>query len=465
MKESICVVPFWSQAGAMNWDSNYAYLRKVLPVMADLNPETVWTMLWPQQLSGQSWKWQDDGLFDHPRIFRYPWSYPTGMRQGVMAFDPQRFKMLEKDVAPTMYWLHQVEMGIYLYGGYAQTFGKFRPRLIAQHHYIIHPSLPYPMDAMLNRQWMQIGGSIASNKVVCNSHHTKTMMMEAFGELINKEQMDAIEAKTEVLPFGLTDKIPDTREHDKPVIIYNHRSENYKRPRLTAKCFDVLRNEGLDFEVWATQYQDQKLSHIMPDKIVGHPEYARYLENIAVPAINTINSTHETFCIAILDSMSVGHVIVAPKGVTFVELAPEGYPYLFKNEAEQIEMMREILSNWPQAYLEWSQPLKDRAVKVFGLKKYCEQYTDLLASQSTQLIEQAPKAHTLKALNNVVQGLSRPTPVYDVAKAIRKTANLQHQSMPDARVVAEMAKRGVELEMRQDGNGTKLLLTPTLGVN
>ena len=350
-------------------------------------------------------------------------------------------------------------MGVYLKGGYAQSFTPYQS-LVAQHHYIIHPSLPYPIDTMFNRRWMQMGGSLASQKVVCNSQHTKTMMVEAFGEYLSNYQMEELDKKTEVLKFGLVENPPKPKKYNKPVILYNHRFENYKQPKVTAKVINELKKEKLDFEVWVSQYADQKLNLLPVDKIVGHPDYNIYMENIAYPAINTINSTHETFCISILDSMSVGHIIVAPKGVTFVELLPEDYPYLFKNEKEQFNMIKEIINNFTEIYEKWSIKLIERAKKEFGLIPYCKKYNKLLNENSPKLKSCKPKEKTKKGLDLVAESLNKPIAIYDLVREIHKKTGTASQAMSSARVVTEMTMRGMKMDIRMVKQKPTLVIKP-----
>ena len=81
-----------------------------------------------------------------------------GHADGRLGFDPSRFALLEERMAPTIYWLHQVEAGANVMGGYRQSWNRSaRPVLVAQHHYIIHPSLPYLTEGMFpgcGRRWV-----------------------------------------------------------------------------------------------------------------------------------------------------------------------------------------------------------------------------------------------------------------------------------------------------------------------
>lgn len=418
----------------------------MLPALSRERPETVWVMLWPQQSIGNVWRWRDDGLFAgaYP-VTRFPWPYPSAMREGVTAFDPERFAELERRWAPTVYWLSMVEMGVNVHGGLRQSFGVMaRPTLIAQHHYIIHESLPYPIAGLFGRQWLQIGGSIAADRVVTNSRYTTRMMTEAFSAYLNPAALRAITDKTETLPFGFVDDDLATHPitpHDKPVVIYNHRFELYKQPKVTADVLRSLRSR-FDFEVWITQYIAQKVGEFPFDRTVGDPDHRVYLDNIAVPAINTLNSVHETFCISVLDSLALGHVVVLPNRVTFPELVPEGYPYLFESTDEQTRMLASILRDWPRAHDEWSSRLREHARSRFNLDDYARRYASIL-HDNDDLYRTEPKATTIANRNRMFAALKPGTyPLDDIAKVYRRTTGLMEQAAPNRRVVRDVIAAG-----------------------
>lgn len=447
--EVVAVFPFWSQSDAMNWDSNYAYLRRVLPLMSEMAPGWLWYVAWPEQgVGADKWHWADDGLFQNPRIVRFPWPYDTAMRTGVVSFHPDRFKAIETRLAPTIYWLHQVESGAFFKGGYEQGYAvSVRPAIVAQHHYIVHRSLPYPFDGLFPRLWAQMGGSIAADKVVFNSAYCLQMMQESFGEFLNFEQMERLNQKSEVLKFGLVEPALTTqpiREHPKPVVIYNHRFENYKRHQVTGQVLTDLRAEGMDFEVWVTQTRDQKVGDFPWDKVVGHADFETYIRNIAVPAVNTINSVHETFCISMLDSIALGQLPVAPNALTFPELVPEGYPFLFNSPTEQKDMLRRIFSTWPTEYNLWHQRLRDHAEATFGATRYAEAYLRLLADAGDIWLSAEAKPHIRAGMDAFFASLNPGRfAINEYASALRKRLKLAQQAYCNRRALREGAAYGL----------------------
>ena len=461
--EVVVVMPFWSQADAMNWDSNYTYLRRVLPRLADELPGWLWVVLWPMKSAGSGWKWRDDGLFDNPRILRFGWPYDSAMRTGVLGFDPARFALLEERMAPTIYWLHQVEAGANMMGGYRQSWNRSaRPVIVAQHHYIIHPSLPYLTEGLFPRLWAQMGGTIAADAVVLNSRHTGVMMDEAFSEWLTPEKMSDIKDKTVVLPFGLVDERFDAALADpppdpgEPVFIYNHRFEHYKQPRVTAEVLTRLRLGGRKFSVWATQSGGSfggGVKDFPVDRLVGHPEQSVYLRNIAVPAINTLNSTHETFCISAMDSVALGHLLVAPDGVTFPELVPDGYPFLFRSEAEQETMLATIIDRWPADVVEWGPRLRAFARERFAWDRYVKSYATLLNGFDA-LWDADAKPHVQRRLDAFYRSLRPGTYPLDVlVKAYRKATGMADQAAPNRRILHDTVRAGGQLTFTSDKAG------------
>ena len=446
LPEIVVVAPFWSQSDGMNWDSNYAYLRIVLPELSRLKPHWLFIVLWPESSYGNDpWKWHGDSFFTD-RIVRYPWPYDTSVRTGALGFDPIRFRNLDYNVAPGIYWLHQTEMGAFISGGYKQSFNRSaRPNIVAQHHYVIHDSLPYPMDGMFNRLWLQLGGAYVADRNVFNSEHCAKMLKQTAAQFVGPTWLKKVEPTKTTLPFGLLTNETEVpiRPHDKPLIVYNHRQESYKQPLKTAAAIEAVRKMGDTVEVWATQQHGQNIKFFPVDKLVGDPVRAKYIQNIAVPAINVSNSTHETYCIAMVDSIALGHLPLAPRGVTFPELVPADYPYLFSSEKEQIAMLHHLLTHWPAVYEEWSGQLRHFAAKRFGLYAYARKYADILAEAGAEWLTVEPREHTVSGLNRFFASMKPGHyELQQVHRAIQKATNLQSQAMTYRRTCREWAKGG-----------------------
>lgn len=441
----VLVAPFWSQSDNMNSDSNYAYLRIVLPELARKSENTLFLLLFPDpDFGNDKWHYTQDGL-QSERIRFIKWPYDTAMATSVLGFPVMRWKEVEDKYGPCLYWIHQVEMGHNIAYGYKKSYSKMSiPSIVAQHRYVIHKSLPYPYETQFGRQWNQIGGSIAAHRVVFNSEHTKHMAREAFSDFLNDTVLQSVMKKSSVLHYGLIrgdePVAPEATDH-KPVILYNHRFEAYKKPELTASVLGALRSSGYDFSVWITQAVDQRIGNEFPvDRVIHTPLRPDYLRAISVPAINTINTVHETFCIAMLDSIMLGHLCVCPNAITFPELLPQGYPYLFNSVNEQKNMLQHILSTWPAEYNKWRPILAEHARTKFDLDKYTDDYLALLrdAELAMRVGEKTDKTKATleKVIGNMKKG--KVYPVEEIRKTLHQTGRLGNQSMPTRRVVREL---------------------------
>lgn len=447
----ICLVwPFFSQSRALNYDSAFSYLKIVMPGLLEALPEWCFLVLWPRRQADR-FAYVADGLFNETdRVLRIPWNFPSSMTDGVRHFDAHHFDQIMRTFSPTVYWMHSVEHAHHMHRG------LFSPRanaaIVAQHHFIIHKSLYSSLHVHLNRLLLQMSGTVAADRVVCNSNHTLTMLRESFSQYFNDATMRTIEAKTSVLREGLITDETDIpiKPHARPVFIYNHRFEQYKRPRVTGEVLTQLRFEdNHDFEVWATQSIDQKASLMPVDEIVGHPKRGEYLRRIAVPGINMTHSAHETFCISMLDSIALGHLPIAPNAVTFPELVPDDYPFLFADPSESRAMAHYVLSNFDDVYRKWSPRLREHARTAFGRDAYVTRYAELLQDAAIAHRVHSPKDKTIARLDRCYARLvkGKTVPVVDAfkkSKAIHKNAN---QAMPQIRFIREMVERGARLRM------------------
>ncbi len=464
----VAVVPYWSQSDNLNADSNYVCMRTMLPAMSKIAPDVLFLVFFPDPAYGRdSWHYSFENI-QTDRIKFISWPYDTQMSTSVVGFDPVRFSQIEQNFCPTMYWLHQVEMGAMIYSGYTHSWAEVStPAVVAQHHYIIHRSLPYQYEAMFPRQWLQIGGSMASERVVYNSEYCKSLAHDAFTEYITQEQWSALDAKSVVLPFGLLrgDEpiAPEADKDNEPVFVYNHRFEAYKQPEITFALIDEL-HARYKFKVYATQVSGQKTGGVKKfhyDKSVYASVREEYLRNIAVPAINTMNSIHETFCISILDSLACGHLVVLPDALTFPELVPAGYPFLFKSVDEQRAMLSSILEHWPEDYNFWRIKLAEHARSVFSVESYAHSILDIMMTVENGHRQSSKKEHTRLGLEKVFETMKYDVPYApsDLRTSLPKATGVQvgPQAFPTRRIVREAMMMRDDLYVIYDKGRTKII--------
>ena len=455
------VIPFWSQSEALNWDSNFVFLDRLLPRLADRFPHWVWVVFWPNSATSDQNRWHiyERDFFRPGTIVPFSWPYLTSMQRGVLAFSERRFAELEKIYSPTLYWCQEVEIIPSLYQGVDSTSlsnQKANAKIVAQQMYIPHRSLPYPWYNQLQRLWPQMGGALMADEVVVGSEWCWKMQRESYSEFLSADAQAKIENHTRLFYMGLVEQwmiAEPIRSYSKPVFVYNHRFEAYKNPTDTATTWRALRAEGLDFEVWATQHHAQSKNLLPIDRIVGAADPRVYMTNIAVPAINTFNSRHETFCIALSDSLALGHLLVLPRRCTFPELVPPNYPYLFDSLGEQQEMLRHILRGWPDTYTEWSGRLRQYAWSKFGIDHIVDQYADLLTHLGTAWHVQQSKPHIQARSEIFWNTLRRETArVCDIYALHGKALGLASQAMPMRWTIRELAALGGRFTVGMDSD-------------
>jgi glycosyltransferase involved in cell wall biosynthesis len=455
----VAVWPFWSQGTAMNWDSNWNILRLMLPALAKARPSWVFAVFWPMKSAGEAWRWHDDGTFSllADRVARVPWPYHSSMRLGTLTFDTDRWTRFEDEWAPLVYWMHQVESAWYLRGGKTQSWSEVNhARIVAQHHWIAHRSLPY--GNQFARLWAQMGGTLEADVVVANSQYTRWMMEDAFAPYLAEQRMAEIMAKTRVLLFGLVGpELADQPIHDatgRPTFVWNHRFESYKGVDDTAAVIRALKASGRQFEVLTTVGADQRVHDFPFDRASITPDHREYIRNIAIPAVNTLNSKYETFNLSMLDSIALGHLPVVPNGLTFPELVPDGYPFLFRDRDEQFAMLARIVDTWPAEHERWSPILREHARTRFALDAYIEDYATLLTDPRTFDV----KPHTKTAIDRFAARLPRGEyGPEDLRRRYHKIVGLGTQAATNRRVVRDMLDRGAEPIIR---NGSLLIRWP-----
>lgn len=426
------VVPFWSQADSMNTDSNFVYLRELLPEFERQTTETVFVVFIPDPQYGRGrWRFKNDWI-DSDRVAFVRWPYDTSMRGSVLSFDPVRFAEIDEQFAPVVYWLQQVESAASMAGGYLQSFNKSsRPTMIAQHFYIIHDSLPYRTDGLFPRLWAQLGGSLASDVVVYNTDHARRMARESFTEFLAIKKYAELERKSTTHKWGLVKSdqriAPVATADDRPSFLYNHRLEAYKKPEITFGLFADLRGQ-FDFDVVLAQPPTQKSGgkkRIHFDRRLWEPNHDDYLDAIAFPAINMINSVHETYCISMVDSIAAGHLVVAPNAVTFPELVPRDYPFLFNNEREQRSMVKHILGTWPDEFNKWRPVMAQHARDTFGIEQYVAGYLRIMADAEAVNRDHKPKSSTLETMNRVWDSIGKPITPNEFRRRMQRVGRKQ----------------------------------------
>jgi glycosyltransferase involved in cell wall biosynthesis len=142
--------------------------------------------------------------------------------------------------------------------------------------------------------------------------------------------------------------IPPMKRHDKYTFIYNHRLAGYKNFKTTIEMFDALYAKTKDFKVMFTcaDTANQKTLEQLPyANIIRQSNHDKYIEELSKCHANVTNSSHETYCISIVESMQAKQLIIAPNAVTFPELLGINYKYLFNSPEQQLKLMYDAVTN------------------------------------------------------------------------------------------------------------------------
>jgi len=174
------------------------------------------------------------------------------------------------------------------------------------------------------------------------------MLEEEAKDILSDQSLQLLKSKSCIELGGYANKIPSENKYDKFTFIYNHRLDGYKNWQITFNQFDKLYDEGLDFQVILTAGDKDNINTIneKPYTIVkSFTKHQDYIKELSKCHANTINSTHETYCISIAESIMNGQVVVLPNRCTFPELVGADDKYLFNSVEEQYEMLKQIILN------------------------------------------------------------------------------------------------------------------------
>lgn len=386
----IYIQPMYSKA-ELNGDSCYVIYSAMVRAMLRVRPDWHFVVSFPSKDTG--FKYDDDGTFRLPNITRVPMKVTTRKMGNAVHYDANWYDAFFRAYGFDGIWCHLVEIAANLRSAGEGTYDlQGRPVVVAQHNYVIHDSLPCPFDPLANVAFMQIAGSLGADWNVFNSEHCRNMMHETAGKfLVPHVIKEKITDRHDVIPLGTVEESLTYRESGNkvPVFIYNHRLQSYKNYETTFAVLKQLWDEGLRFKVIFTNTTTEKMSRISSLPFVEVRLCAtreEYLKTIQQGDLNVTNSQHETFCISAAECMALGMPLIAPNGVTFPQItgasAGNGYPFLFTNEAEQLDMLRRLITN-ESLRRKWGKVVSDHV---------CREYKqNVWATRTAELFERFQK--------------------------------------------------------------------------
>jgi glycosyltransferase involved in cell wall biosynthesis len=338
--------------------------------MRIVRPDYQFVIVFPDSKS--HYKYDDDGLFSLPNVFRVGHRISPRKMSHVISFNGDFYDQLFRKIGFDVILCNQVEIAAQLGQAGQATFASAgRPLNYACHYYVIHKSLPYLFENMMEHvAFAQIMGARFADYNIFNSEYCKWMLNDTAKIYLNDDSCKAIEEKSCVIPMGTLE--PSLRyvktSNDIPIIIYNHRLQTYKNYKKTFEILADLYDRGLK----SYPFVELKLCATREE----------YLRVLVQGDINVTNTQHETFCMSAVESMAVGQPVVAPNGLTFPEITGRDhtrYPYLFESDSEQVEYIRRLLTDRKERQ-KWGVILSRYVTDNFNNLKWAENYATTIES-------------------------------------------------------------------------------------
>jgi len=421
----IFVNPMWS-VQTINSDSNYVFLSEVITKFNEKYPDYSFIMPFP---ASTGFRYYDDGFFKLPNILRIPLNIPQGKKQNNIHFDTFFIKKIYDHFGPYLIWNQVPELAPQL--KYFTSNYHMVPTLINQHHYIIHKSLPYPLENNLHFVYMQLVGDNVADLNLFNSDHCWNMTLDNIREYIpNMEK--TISEKRKILRFGFFDKNYKYKKRpkfDKFTFLFNHRFQDYKNWRTTFEIFDQLYKEKYDFNVLVTKAGGDRINTINEKPYVmikDLPTKQQYYDEIQQCHCNTFNSQHETFCISILESMYFGLSTIVPNRTTMPELLGKDSWQIFNTENEQKEKLIYLLKN-KDINDDYGKKNNKRA-KTFNVDDYVDELHNIFDKSIRKDVFSHLKDHNKENMLKLL-GKGKEFYVEDLNRMVPKMG-LGKQSMP-----------------------------------
>lgn len=344
---NVLIYPMFS-VDSMNSDSNYIIIKKITEGILEQTDRYNFILLLDKNR-------QSDYVRDIDRrvkLIGVP--MPRGKQNQVITFDQQMFHDILKKYPADIIWNNVVEQG-HNFKRFYSTFDADREmKVFNYHHYVIHRSLDKTIyEISENVLLQQMIGSIPVDINYFHSQHSYKMLTEEAQEVLSSKSIQRIKDSAMIELGGYVSPIQGGKQYDKFTFIYNHRLDDYKNYKQTFDQFDRLHSEGIEFQVIVTGGDSKNvetyngLPYVTVKNFTRHEDYFKELTKCHA---NVTNSIHETYCIAVAESMMANQVIVAPRRVTFPQLLGKNYPYLFDTHEQQYQMLKKIVTDDIRSY-------------------------------------------------------------------------------------------------------------------
>lgn len=348
---NVLIYPMYS-IGNINADSNYIIIKQLVNEILKKTDKYNFLLIIDKDR-----EYLSDDLDKRVLVIKYP--MPLSKRRGVINLNTEVLKTILNTYMVDIVWNNVPEQGHNFKYFYEVVEPNFRLKVLNYHHYVIHRSLPIPTmySPMLNVLYQQIIGSVDVDINYFHSDWCYKMLEEEAKDFLHPKQFAKIKANSVLHLGGYVEKPTEkVKKYDLYTFIYNHRLTGYKNYQETFALFDKLWEEGLRFQVILTAGDKDNVNVVAGKPYVQMKSFARhgdYLKELAKCHANVINSIHETYCIAITESIVNGLVVVMPNRVTFPQLVEKGYPYLYEDDKEHTEeyaMLKKLIKEDIRGY-------------------------------------------------------------------------------------------------------------------
>ncbi len=195
-----------------------------------------------------------------------------------------------------------------------------------------------------------------ADQIFFNSAYHKSIFLAAidpflkvFPDHVPIGTHERIKKKSDVLPIGLSlKKIIDIKNipNKIPHILWNHRWEHDKNPKLFFESLYQVQKEAIDFRLILLgqnlTIQDpifSKAQKILSSKIIHHgyvENYNKYVELLSLADYLPVTSHHDFFGISVVEAIAAGCTPILPRNLSYPEhLDPLLYPDIFYNNEDE----------------------------------------------------------------------------------------------------------------------------------
>ena len=431
----------WS-VDSVNADSNYIIIKQICN---ELVPTGRWNFY---VVMDSNRKYVKDDLHPFVKLIGLP--FPRSKKLQVSYWNVNAIRKIMNNLPIDIVWNNVVEKGHHFKWWSDCLDVRGRMVVFNYHHYVIHRSLDKNTyyDVCQHILADQISGSLEADCNYFHTEHCRNMMFEEARDWLHPDRMKVLESKSITRLGGYCEAQPPQTKYDKFTFVYNHRLAGYKNWKTTWEVFDQLYAEGYDFQVLITggDKDGLKKAERPYTTVRSFKTHEDYLAELQKCHANVINSKHETYCIAIAESMMADQIIIAPRAVTFPELLGSKYPYLFDSVEEQVEMMKDILDKGLREYQHDKERLQVKQHAHFIGRTWDDLYDKMKGDSDILANMRDPKKKKLFA-----EYLSkRPSVRFEeFVKVIRK-GGLQDQVMPNPRIKMILDQQGYKHNLMTD---------------